>query len=181
MVPQPDEYLLSLRAVRERCFRVQEAGVRNRLQHFDVDQSKLQDVVQFVVSLIKRDFDSPTQMPVHGIWRLFDAGGRPRIQHLLSSWSSLGFDATEQTRRVLDLFVIGVLMDMDGGHVWSYRENATGRTYKRAEGVAVAVLELYTAGAFSSDVNQPHRVDCKPQYSLHLRCLGIHLAFLVFS
>ncbi|KAI8148745.1 hypothetical protein BJV82DRAFT_505446 [Fennellomyces sp. T-0311] len=172
MVPTPaaDEYLLSLRAVRERCFRVQEAGVRNRLQHFDVDPSKLQDVVQFVVSLIKRDFDDPSAMPVHGIWRHFESG-RPRIQHLLNSWSSLGFDATEQTRRVLDLFVVGVLLDSDVDHVWTYREKATGRAYKRAEGVAVAVLELFTAGAFSSDVNQPHRVDSEALMKLSLETL----------
>ncbi|KAI7873923.1 DUF1688-domain-containing protein [Lichtheimia hyalospora FSU 10163] len=171
MVPTPDDYLLSLRAVRERCFRVQEAGIRNRLQHFDVDPSKLQDVVQFVVSLIKRDYDEPSAVPVHGIWRHFDVSGRPRIQHLLNSWSSLGFDATEKTRRVLDLFVVAVLMDTDADHVWSYRENATGRTYKRAEGVAVAVLELFTAGAFSSDVNQPHRVDSEALIHLSLDTL----------
>ena len=174
MVPTPDDYLLSLRAVRERCFRVQEAGIRNRLQHFDVDPSKLQDVVQFVVSLIKRDYDEPSAVPVHGIWRHFDVSGRPRIQHLLNSWSSLGFDATEKTRRVLDLFVVAVLMDTDADHVWSYRENATGRTYKRAEGVAVAVLELFTAGAFSSDVNQPHRVDCKCSF-YSFKKLDIHI------
>ncbi|KAI9275644.1 hypothetical protein BDA99DRAFT_532603 [Phascolomyces articulosus] len=172
MVPTPvaDEYLLSLRAVRERCFRVKDAGARNGLHHFDVDPSKLQDVVQFVVALIKRDFDNPSSMPVHGIWRHFETG-RPRIQHLLNSWSSLGFDATEQTRRVLDLFIVGVLLDTDADHVWSFREKATGRTYKRAEGVAVAVLELFTAGAFSSDVNQPHRVDSEALMNLSLETL----------
>ncbi|KAI9499639.1 hypothetical protein BDB00DRAFT_866501 [Zychaea mexicana] len=173
MVPTPaaaDEYLLSLRAVRERCFRVKDAGARNGLQHFDVDPSKLQDVVQFVVALIKRDFDNPSSMPVHGIWRHFETG-RPRIQHLLNSWSSLGFDATEQTRRVLDLFVVGVLFDTDADHVWSFREKATGRTHKRAEGVAVAVLELFTAGAFSSDVNNPHRVDSEALMNLSLETL----------
>ncbi|KAL1933761.1 hypothetical protein VTP01DRAFT_7851 [Rhizomucor pusillus] len=166
-----DEYHLSLRAVRERCFRVQEAGVRNRLRHFDVDPSKLQDVVTFVVSLIKRDFDSPNQMPVHGIWRYFDAGGRPRIQQLINSWASLGFDATEQTRRVLDLFVVGVLLDTDAGNHWSYRENVTGRTHKRSEGIAVAVLDLFMSGAFSSDVKEPHRVDSEGLLSLSIDTL----------
>ncbi|KAI9311645.1 hypothetical protein BX666DRAFT_2021221 [Dichotomocladium elegans] len=170
MAPIPDDYLLSLRAVRERCFRVQEAGVRNRLKHFDVDTSKLQNVVQFVVALIKRDYDNPHDMPVHGVWRHFDAG-RPRIQHLLNSWASLGFDATEQTRRVLDLFVVACLLDTDGDHVWTFREKATGRQYKRSEAGAVAVLELFTSGAFSSDVNQPHRVDSEGLKNLSLETL----------
>lgn len=155
------EYLQSLRSVRERCFKVQEAAARQRLQHFDVDPSKLDDMVHIVVSLIKRDFDHPTDMPVHGRWRHFDVGGRPRIQNLIQSWASLGEQPLEQTRRVLDLFVVAVLLDIETGHNWAYREQLTGRMLKRNEGVAVAVLEMFMAGTFSSDSNKPHRVDCK--------------------
>ncbi|KAF7722662.1 hypothetical protein EC973_002873 [Apophysomyces ossiformis] len=162
MVPTltPDEeYLVSLRSVRERCFRVQEASVKDRLQHFNVDQSKLEDVVQIVLSLIKRDYGDPSKIPSHGRWRHFDVGGKPRIQNLINSWANLGEDTLEQTRRVLDLFVIAVLLDVEAGHSWSYREIATGRTYRRTEGVAVAVLDLFISGTFSSDPNEPHRVD----------------------
>ncbi|KAK4518024.1 uncharacterized protein ATC70_001374 [Mucor velutinosus] len=154
-----NEYLLSLHAVRERCFKVQEAAVKNKLQHFDIDTSKLQDMVQFVISLIKRDYDDPSQIPVHGRWRHFDAGGRPRIQTLINSWASLGIDATEQTRRVLDLFTIGVLLDIDPNQSYSFRETSTNRFYKRREGIAIAILEMFMAGTFSINPNQPHRVD----------------------
>ncbi|CAO3632431.1 unnamed protein product [Mucor fragilis] len=154
-----NEYLLSLHAVRERCFKVQEAAVKNKLQHFDIDTSKLQDMVQFVISLIKRDYDDPSQIPAHGRWRHFDAGGRPRIQTLINSWASLGIDATEQTRRVLDLFTIGVLLDIDPNQSYSFRETSTNRLYKRREGIAIAILEMFMAGTFSINPNQPHRVD----------------------
>lgn len=155
------EYLLSLRAVRERCFRVQEAAVKNKLNHFDIDSSKLQDMVQFVVSLIKRDYqDDPSKIPGHGRWRHFDVGGKPRIQTLIDSWANLGTDNLEQTRRVLDLFVIAILLDIDP-RGWVYHEKTTNRNYKRREGIAVAVLDMYMAGVFSIDPNQPHRVDCK--------------------
>lgn len=156
------EYLLSLRAVRERCFKVQEAAVKNKLNHFDIDESKLQDMAQFVISFIKRDYDDPSQIPAYGRWRHFDVGGRPRLQTLINSWSSIGTDATEQTRRVLDLMVIAVLLDIDPGqNNWSFREKISNRVYKRREGIAVAILEMFNSGLFSINENQPHRVDGK--------------------
>lgn len=154
------DYLAGLGSVRERCFKVQEAAVRNRLQHFDLDQSKLEDVVQFVVSIIKRDYDSPSDIPVHGRWRHFDVGNRPRIQNLLHTWSSLGQDTLEQTRKLIDLFVVACLLDIEPYQSWSYTEAMSGRSYKWKDGVAVAVLDMFVNGRFSSDPAQPHRVDC---------------------
>jgi hypothetical protein len=155
------EYLSSLRAVRETCFKLQEAAVKNKLHHFDIDTSKLQDMVQFVISLIKRDYDDPSKIPAHGRWRHFDVGGRPRIQTLINSWATIGVDSIEQTRRVLDLFVVAVLLDIDPPVSWTYRESTTNKLYKRREGVAVAILEMFMAGTFSVNPNEPHRVDCK--------------------
>ncbi|KAI8647567.1 hypothetical protein BD408DRAFT_408152 [Parasitella parasitica] len=153
------DYLLSLRAVRERCFKVQEAAVKNKLQHFDIDTSKLQDMVQFVVSLIKRDFDDPSKIPVHGRWRHFDVGDNPRIQTLINSWASLGIDRTEQTRRVLDLFVVAVLLDIDSSQGYSFRETSTNKLFKKRQRMAVAILEMFMAGTFSANPDQPHQVD----------------------
>ncbi|GAA5808962.1 hypothetical protein MFLAVUS_002362 [Mucor flavus] len=156
------EYLLSLRAVRERCFKVQEAAVKSKLNHFDIDESKLQDMTQFIISFIKRDYDDPSQIPAYGRWRHFDVGGRPRLQTMINSWSSMGTDAIEQTRRVLDLMVVAVLLDIDPGqHNWSFREKISNRVYKRREGIAVAILEMFNSGLFSINPNQPHRVDAE--------------------
>ncbi|KAI8888594.1 DUF1688-domain-containing protein [Backusella circina FSU 941] len=160
------DYLLGLGSVRDRCFKVQEAAVRNRLQHFDLDQSKLEDVVQFVVSIIKRDYDSPSDIPVHGRWRHFDVGNRPRIQNLLHTWSSLGQDTLEQTRKLIDLFVVACLLDIEPYQSWSYTEAMTGRNYKWKDGVAVAVLDMFVNGLFSSDPAQPHRVDSETLMNL---------------
>jgi hypothetical protein len=170
------EYLSSLRAVREGCFKVQDAAVKNKLQHFDIDTSKLQDMVQLVISLIKRDFVEPSQIPVHGCWRHFDASGRPRIQILINSWASLGTDPTEQTRRVLDLFIVSILLDIDQVG-FSYKESTTNRTFKRREAVAIAVLDMFMAGTFSMNPNQPHRVDCK---LIFIHCLNTQSLILFF-
>ncbi|KAI8148386.1 hypothetical protein BJV82DRAFT_591961 [Fennellomyces sp. T-0311] len=175
MAPADIEYLWSLRSVRERCFRVQEAAARNRLQHFEVDQSKFNDMVQYVLSLMKRDFDDTNDIPVHGRWRHFDVGGRPRIRNLINSWASLGEDTMEQTRRILDLFVVAVLLDVETDHTWSYREQLTGRILKRNEGVAVACLEMFTAGSFSSDASKPHRVDSEALMRFNIETLAAGL------
>ncbi|KAI9299774.1 hypothetical protein BJ944DRAFT_244857, partial [Cunninghamella echinulata] len=160
---QPDHYLTSLEAVRERCFRVQQIANKNQLNYFDVDTSKMDDVVQFVVALIKRDYNAnPAQMPTYGQWRHFDVGGRPRIDNLMNAWSTLGQTPLEQTKRIIDLFIIACLLDVETvchNKSWSYCEQLTGRTYGGTEGIAVAVLDMFTAGAFSSDPRDPHRVD----------------------
>ncbi|CAO3634705.1 unnamed protein product [Cunninghamella echinulata] len=160
---QPDHYLTSLEAVRERCFRVQQIANKNQLNYFDVDTSKMDDVVQFVVALIKRDYNAnPAQMPTYGQWRHFDVGGRPRIDNLMNAWSTLGQPPLEQTKRIIDLFIIACLLDVETvchNKSWSYCEQLTGRTYGGTEGIAVAVLDMFTAGVFSSDPRDPHRVD----------------------
>lgn len=161
---QESEYLSSLRSVRERCFRVQEAAMRNKLQHFDVDTSKLDDMVTIVLSLMKRDFDDTSQIPQFGRWRHFEAGGKSRIQQQLIQSAWAGIDPMEQTRRLIDLFVVAVLLDIDLGAGYAYREQASGRVYKQHEGVAIAVFEMFLAGTFSSDPRVPHRVDCECGY-----------------
>lgn len=155
------DFLLSLNSVRERCYKVQEAANRNRLLHFDVDQSKLEDMIQFVILIIKRDFDSPSDIPVYGRWRHFDIGGRPRLNNLISTWASLGQCTLEQTRKLIDILVIAVLMDIKPCQTWSYIEHATGRAFKRKDGIAIAILELFLNGFFSNDPANPHRVDCE--------------------
>ena len=49
----PAGYLRSLVAVRERSRFVYDKAMRNELKHFDVDMSKMADVVSFVTNLIK--------------------------------------------------------------------------------------------------------------------------------
>ncbi|KAJ8652195.1 hypothetical protein O0I10_012156 [Lichtheimia ornata] len=168
---QESEYLSSLRSVRERCFRVQEAAMRNKLEHFDVDTSKLDDMVTIVLSLMKRDFDDTSQIPQFGRWRHFEAGGKSRIQQQLIQSAWAGIDPMEQTRRLIDLFVVAVLLDIDLGAGYAYREQASGRVYKQHEGVAIAVYEMFLAGTFSSDPRVPHRVDSEALLDFSLETL----------
>ncbi|KAI9471922.1 MAG: hypothetical protein EXX96DRAFT_582219 [Benjaminiella poitrasii] len=173
----PNDFLLCLSSVRERCFKVQEAATRNRLKHFDIDQSKLEEMVQFVVSIIKRDYDTPSEIPLYGRWRHFDIGGRPRLNNLIQTWASLGQDALEQTRKLVDLLVIACLMDIKPCQTWTYTEQSTGRKFKRKDGIAIALLDLFVSGMFSSDPAHPHRVDSEALMDLSLDALCKGLQF----
>jgi hypothetical protein len=60
---------------------------------------------------------------------------------------------------LLDLFLVSVLLDAGAGTTWSYKSIESGRIYKRSEGLAVASLEMFKAGLFSSNSSQPCQVD----------------------
>lgn len=62
-------------------------------------------------------------------------------------------------RRVVDLFVVSVLLDAGAGNVWSYKSG--GQTYRRSEGLAVASYDMFASGAFSSDSDDKLQVDAK--------------------
>jgi hypothetical protein len=121
--------------------------------------SKFADTAEYVVSIIKRDFAGDyNSIPPHGRWQHFEVGGRPRVTQLLQSWPT-AVDNQERARRLVDLFLVSVLLDAGAGTKWTYKSKESGKSYSRSEGLAVASLEMFKAGAFSSDKDQPHQVD----------------------
>ncbi|KAL2754830.1 hypothetical protein ACRALDRAFT_2106904 [Sodiomyces alcalophilus JCM 7366] len=155
----PAGYLRSLGAVRERSKIILDKALRNELNHFDVDLGKFPDVVSFVSGIIKRDYDPPfTTIPPHGRYQHFCVGGRDRIAHLLSTFSE-EVDKTEKCRRLIDLFLVSVLLDAGAGTQWSYKSIENGRVYRRSEGIAIASLEMFKSGLFSGDSNNKFQVD----------------------
>ncbi|KAI0467964.1 hypothetical protein F4859DRAFT_492245 [Xylaria cf. heliscus] len=152
-------YLRSLGAVRERCKIVTEKALANQLNHFDVDLDKFPDVVQFVCRIIKRDYDAPFQaIPGHGRYQHFAVGGRDRIAHLLSTFDAT-IDNAEKCRRLIDLFLVSVLLDAGAGTEWSFKSADSGKIYRRSEGLAIASLEMFKAGVFSGNPNNRYQVD----------------------
>ena len=59
----------------------------------------------------------------------------------------------------VDLATVSVLLDAGAGDRWRYREPGTEQVFARSEGLAVASLDMFAAGDFSSDRTQPLRVD----------------------
>ncbi|EKJ77578.1 hypothetical protein FPSE_02076 [Fusarium pseudograminearum CS3096] len=158
------DYLLSLRAVRIHANKVFEAAKRGELKHFDYDESRMSEVADYVSKVIDRDFgpDKYDTIPPHGRWQHFDVGGVARVDSLIKQWSSeADIDKTEITRRLIDLFFVSVLLDAGAGDVWRYKESDSGQEVVRSEGIAVASLHMFQAGAFSSDDSAKTRVDGK--------------------
>ncbi|KAI4159583.1 MAG: hypothetical protein LQ342_006493 [Letrouitia transgressa] len=171
----PAAYLSSVYAVRERSKLIYAQAQKNQLNHFEVDPSKWEETAAYVVSIIKRDFAPDFHsIPPHGRWQHFDVGGRPRVQQLLISWP-LTVDAQERTRRLLDLFLVSVLLDAGAGTRWTYESKESRKLYRRSEGLAVASLEMFKAGYFSSDPAQPHQVDAEGLKKLGLQKLATGL------
>ncbi|KAI1848553.1 hypothetical protein JX265_011593 [Neoarthrinium moseri] len=155
----PAAYLRSLGSVRERSKLVTEKALKNSLAHFDVDMDRFPDVVSFVCGIIKRDYDAPfSSIPSHGRYQHFSVGGRDRIQNLMSTFSD-SIDTTEKCRRLIDLFLVSVLLDAGAGTSWSFKSAENGRVYKRSEGLAIASLEMFKAGLFSGNSSNKFQVD----------------------
>ncbi|KAJ3122536.1 hypothetical protein HK098_002762 [Nowakowskiella sp. JEL0407] len=142
-------YLRSLQSVRERCSLL--LSNPTHLNHFNVNLDALPPVINFILDLIKRDYPTLSSIPPHSRWRHFEASNTStpidRITPLLESWKDYG-DQIEPVRRLLDLFVVSVLLDAGAGDKWKYGE------YNRSEGLAIASLDWFLAGGFSSTENK---------------------------
>lgn len=55
--------------------------------------------------------------------------------------------------------MVSVLLDAGAGNKWSYKSKESGKIYSRSEGLAVASLEMFKSGLFSSDPTEPCQVD----------------------
>ena len=93
------------------------------------------------------------------------------MDQLLASWPS-SIDTQERTRRLLDLFLVSVLLDAGAGTKWSYKSKESGKTYRRSEGLAIASLEMFKAGCFSSNPSEPCQVDGTGLKRLSVELLG---------
>jgi hypothetical protein len=149
--------LLSARAVRERAHRMRALCEDRKLQHWRTDESRLGAVADYVVEAIWDNYPL-LNIPFHARWRHFAVGGHDRWAALeaRADWK----DAAEKARAAFDLAIISVLLDAGAGPDWRYRD-AQGSILSRSEGLAVASLDMFASGAFSSDSNEPLRADAE--------------------
>lgn len=68
-------------------------------------------------------------------------------------------DNKEICRRLIDLFLVSVLLDAGAGNVWKYKEPSTNLTFSRSEGLGVASADMFQSGFFSGIEGQAFRVD----------------------
>jgi len=149
--------LLSARAVRERALRIRALCEQGKLQHWRIDASRLEAVADYVVATIFDNYPL-LNIPFHARWRHFTVGGHDRWAALQAKarWK----DTAEQARGAFDLVIVSVLLDAGAGPDWRYKD-ARGSVLTRSEGLAIASLDMFAAGAFSSDANDPLRADAE--------------------
>ena len=142
-------------AVRERCGMVHRWVADGRSPHFTLDESRLAVVAAYVADVTREAYPD-LNIPYHSRWRLFSASGIDRWGALAARSDA---DRLEHARMAVDLATVSVLLDAGAGDRWRYREAASGRSFARSEGLAIASFDMFRAGAFSSDPARPWRVD----------------------
>jgi hypothetical protein len=150
--------LLSAHAVRERAHEMLAAGLRGELGHFTIDMESLTSAAQAVSELIRVNYPDGN-VPFHARWRHFALGGRDlwAERAAQTSWQS----PAAKARAEFDLAITSVLLDAGAGPSWKYLDPATEQVVTRSEGLGVASLRMFEAGAFSSDRADPLRVDAE--------------------
>ena len=164
--------LLSAQAVRERAHRLLAIGLQDRLAHFQVDLGRL-DIAADLVAATTRTAYPTLDVPFHARWRHFVVRGRDRWAQIdkAAPWR----DAAERSRAAFDLAIVSVLLDAGAGPSWAYRDRETGVRIGRSEGLAVASLDMFAAGGFSTRPGSPLRADVAALLALDAGVLGRHL------
>ena len=126
------------------------------LPHFRFDAAKLDATADYVADVIRGAYPD-LRVPLHARWRHFVFGGRDlwRARAAQATWP----DKAAQARAAFDLAIVSVLLDAGAGPGWRYRDEATGLTIGRSEGLALASLRMFEAGLFSDDARDPLRAD----------------------
>jgi hypothetical protein len=131
--------LLSAAAVRERAHEMLALALEGRVEGWRVDLPRLDEAAERTVAATREVYPD-LAVPFHARWRHFVAG-EPRIAG----------EGPEGGRAAFDLVILSVLLDAGTGPGWRYRDAATGKTFTRSEGLAVASQRMVEAGMLSGD------------------------------
>jgi Protein of unknown function (DUF1688) len=148
--------LLSAQAVRSRAKLMLDLGLGDSLTHFKIDLDRMDGVADAVLATISKNYPS-LEIPFHARWRHFTLDGADRWENIAgaASWP----DRASRARAEFDLAIVSVLLDAGAGAAWRYRDGISGKSIGRSEGLALASLDMFAAGAFSNDARDPLRAD----------------------
>ena len=150
-------FLLSPEAIREKARAIYNAALDGRT-NFIINEDKFEEVADFVLETIKENYPE-MDIPYHSRWGHFNTSGKKRTEEIFARLSQL--DQMDKSIREVDLVIVSVLLDAGAGDTWSYFDKSTGEKIARSEGLAVASYEMFCAGAFSLNANDPLRVDAQ--------------------
>ncbi len=158
------ESLLSANAVRARCRQILEAGLAGRLPHFNVVLDRLDEAAGYVAETVRQNYPS-LDVPFHARWRHFVVAGQDRWQAAIEE-GLVPADPDERARTRFELAIVSVLLDAGAGPEWRWAEVVAGRDGQarwlhvgRSEGLALASLDAWRRGYFSSSLHTPRLAD----------------------
>jgi len=137
----------------ERAYALAEAGA---LPGLTLHPERLDEVAERVIAVTRARYPD-LSVPLHSRWRHFETGGLDRWGMLAAAREFS--DPRQAARAAGDLAVVSVLLDAGAGPDWSFREDLTGETHYRSEGLAIASLAMVAAGVFSGVPADPLRAD----------------------
>ncbi|OYX79606.1 MAG: hypothetical protein B7Y77_01680, partial [Bradyrhizobium sp. 35-63-5] len=146
--------LLSAQAVRTRARTMLTLGLEDRLPNFRIDLTRLDAIADRVLTVTRQAYPS-LDVPFHSRWRHFVVNGTDRFAATASQTSGRNAAA----RAEFDLAIVSVFLDAGAGAQWRYSDPVSGQAIGRSEGLALASLDMFAAGAFSADPKDPLRVD----------------------
>jgi hypothetical protein len=154
--PEQARALLTPAAVRTTAHRVLALAREEQLAEWRLDLTRLPATADFVTAVIRERYPQ-LDPPFHARWRHFVFEGRDLWREIAAStpWES----PAARARAEFDLVITSVLLDAGAGAQWSYRDAASGVVAARSEGLALASLRWFAAGAFSAVAGQPLRAD----------------------
>jgi hypothetical protein len=147
--------LMSARAVRERTREMLRLCEADQLSHWRLDRTRLPEVADFTLHVMRENYPD-LKIPFHARWRHFSVAGADRSSAIFShaKWR----DAAARGRAEFDLAIVSVLLDAGAGSAWRYAD-AVGNVLARSEGLAIASLDMFASGLFSSHPDDPLRAD----------------------
>jgi hypothetical protein len=131
-------------------------GLADKLPNFRIDLNRLDDATNLVRATTLKNYPS-LNVPFHSRWRHFFVNGEDRWAAIANTkaWR----DAAQRARAEFDLAIVSALLDAGAGPSWLYRDSTTGTSIGRSEGLALASLEMFVRGTFSSNPDEPLRAD----------------------
>jgi hypothetical protein len=150
--------LRTTRVIRDRCEQLLARARAGASAWFVVEDDAIDAAAREVADATRRRYPR-LQIPFHSRWRHLEAGGVDRRAELERLMGDMPRPSRAHT--MVDLTFISVLLDAGAGPDWKYFDPASGQTYTRSEGLAVASFHAFTSGMFSSDRNRPLQADSK--------------------
>lgn len=133
-------------------------GLDDRLPNFRIHLDRMDSAVDLVLQTTRKAYPS-FDVPFHSRWRHFVANGDNRWTAIAdhTRWP----DRASRARAEFDLAMVSVFLDAGAGPSWRYHDPKTGSAVGRSEGLALASLAMFAAGAFSANPREPLRVDAE--------------------